>query len=134
MSIKRTKYLIRCRLYFVLVTMLCACLSIDASAEYGDVVLNQMSEANDMRPVIYPHWFHRIRFRCKVCHNELGFIMRTGANEIDMGKISDGQYCGLCHNGDIAWGVENCDLCHSGKPGLQTGIRGGNQTGGPGQW
>ena len=103
-------------------------------AEYGDVVLNRLSEINDMRPVIFPHWFHRIRFRCKVCHHELGFEMRAGANEIDMGKIIDGQYCGMCHDGQIAWSVENCHLCHSGKPGLKTGIRGGAETGGPGIW
>ena len=105
-----------------------------ATAEYGDVVLNRLSEANDMRPVIFPHWFHRIRFRCKVCHHELGFEMRVGANEITMGKIIDGQYCGMCHNGEIAWPVDNCDLCHNGKLGLKTGIRGDSQTGGPGRW
>jgi c(7)-type cytochrome triheme protein len=103
-------------------------------AEYGDVILNRLSEANDMRPVVFPHWFHRIRFRCKVCHHELGFEMRAGANEIDMGKIIDGQYCGMCHDGQVAWSVENCHLCHSGKLGLETGIRGGSQTSGPGRW
>lgn len=108
--------------------------SFNVSAEYGDVVLNRNAEKEDMRPVIFPHWFHRIRFRCKVCHGELGFIMRAGANEIEMGDIIDGKYCGMCHNGDIAWAVDNCDLCHSGKPGLKTGIRGGSQTGGPGRW
>ena len=106
----------------------------EAGAEYGDVVLNRLSEQNDVRPVIFPHWFHRIRFRCKVCHGEFGFEMRAGANEITMGKIIDGQYCGLCHNDEVAWGVDNCNLCHSGKPGLATGIRGSNQTGGPGRW
>ena len=111
-----------------------ATFAIDVSAEYGDVVLNRNAEKEDMRPVIFPHWFHRIRFRCKVCHGELGFIMRAGANEIEMGDIIDGKYCGMCHNGDIAWAVDNCDLCHSGKPGLKTGIRGGSQTGGPGRW
>lgn len=106
----------------------------EAVAEYADVVLNRLSEQNDVRPVIFPHWFHRIRFRCKVCHSEFGFEMRAGANEITMGKIIDGQYCGLCHNDEVAWGVDNCNLCHSGKPGLATGIRGSNQTGGPGRW
>ena len=114
---------------FVVVTMTTA-----VRAEYGDVILNRLSEANDMRPVVFPHWFHRIRFRCKVCHHELGFEMRAGANEIDMGKIIDGQYCGMCHDGRVAWSVENCHLCHSGKPGLKTGIRGGSQTSGPGRW
>lgn len=114
--------------------LILACGIPSAGAEYGDVVLNRLSEANDMRPVIFPHWFHRVRFRCKVCHHELGFEMRAGANEIDMGKIIDGQYCGMCHNGQVAWSVDECHLCHSGKPGLQTGIRGSNQTGGPGRW
>jgi len=118
----------------LLAGLLALAASRDATAEYGDVVLNRLSDANDVRPVIYPHWFHRIRFRCKVCHNELGFEMRAGANEITMGQIIDGQYCGLCHNGEVAWGVDNCNLCHSGKPGLKTGIRGSNQTGGPGRW
>jgi c(7)-type cytochrome triheme protein len=103
-------------------------------AEYGDVVLNKRSEAGGVRPVVFPHWFHRIRFRCKVCHHELGFEMRAGANDVRMADISDGKFCGMCHNGDIAWGAERCNLCHSGKPGLKSGIYGGHQTGGPGRW
>lgn len=105
-----------------------------AHAEYGDVVLNRNSETEGMKPVIFPHWFHRIRFRCKVCHNELGFEMRVGGNDITMGNIIEGEYCGMCHNGEISWAVENCDLCHSGIDGLETGIRGSNETQGPGRW
>jgi len=105
-----------------------------AQAEYGDVILNKYAEAYDMRPVIFPHWFHRVRFRCKVCHSELGFEMKAGANDISMVKIMDGQYCGMCHNGEIAWNIENCDFCHSGKPGLKSGIIGGHKTGGPSIW
>lgn len=105
-----------------------------ARAEYADVVLNRQAEQNGMRPVIYPHWFHRIRFRCKVCHSELGFKMRVGSNNITMADIIDGKFCGMCHNGEIAWSVEKCDMCHSGRPGLTTGIIGGHQTRGPGRW
>ena len=105
-----------------------------AHAEYGDVVLNTRAEEAGMRPVIFPHWFHRIRFKCKVCHTELGFEMRAGANEILMADIIDGKMCGRCHNNNIAWGPQNCHLCHSGLPGLKTGIRGGDSTGGPGKW
>ena len=105
-----------------------------ANAEYADVVLNRNAEKNGMRPVVFPHWFHRIRFRCKVCHYELGFKMRVGANDVTMSDIIDGKFCGACHNNDIAWSVEKCDLCHSGKPGLPTGIVGGNETSGPGRW
>lgn len=103
-------------------------------AEYGDVVINRQAEKNGMRPVIFPHWFHRIRFRCKVCHAELGFKMRAGSNIITMTDIIDGRFCGACHNNDIAWSPENCDLCHSGKPGLPTGVFGGHETSGPGRW
>ncbi len=93
-----------------------------ADAEYGDVVLNQYSSDADMRPVVFPHWFHRIRFRCKVCHGDLGFEFKAGGNDINMMKIIDGQYCGACHNGDVAWSIENCELCHSGKPDTPTQV------------
>jgi c(7)-type cytochrome triheme protein len=75
-----------------------------------------------MRPAIFPHWFHRIRFRCKVCHADLGFQFKAGGNDITMLKIIDGEFCGACHNGDIAWSVENCNLCHSGKPNTSTQV------------
>lgn len=86
-----------------------------APAEYGDIVINNYSDAAGMRPVIFPHWFHRVRFRCKVCHADLGFQFKAGGNEINMLKVIDGQYCGACHNGELAWGVESCNLCHSAK-------------------
>lgn len=91
-----------------------------AHAEYGDIVINNYSDAAGMRPAVFPHWFHRIRFRCKVCHADLGFKFKAGGNDINMVKIIDGQYCGACHNGNIAWSIENCNLCHSGKPGIPT--------------
>ncbi len=95
-----------------------------AHAEYGDVVINNFSEEAGMRPVVFPHWFHRARFRCKVCHADLGFKFEAGGNEIDMLKIIDGEYCGACHNGEIAWAVENCNLCHSGTPDTPTQVHG----------
>lgn len=91
-------------------------------AEYGDVVINNYSDEAGMRPVVFPHWFHRIRFRCKVCHADLGFKFEAGGNDIDMLKIIEGEYCGACHDGNLAWSVENCDLCHSGKKGTPTQV------------
>lgn len=93
---------------------------LNAEAEYGDIIINNYSDAAGMRPVVFPHWFHRIRFRCKVCHADMGTKMQAGGNDINMLKIFDGEYCGTCHNGEVAWGVENCILCHSGKPGART--------------
>ncbi len=114
--------------------VLVAVMADDLGAEYADVVLNKRAEREGMRPVVFPHWFHRIRFRCKVCHSELGFEMRAGANDVTMDEITQGKFCGMCHNDEIAWGVDNCDLCHSGRPGLRSGIYGGHQTLGPGRW
>ena len=125
----------RQRIWILLVLVVPALLApASVHAERGDVVLNKRAEANGMRPVIFPHWFHRIRFRCKVCHTELGFQMRAGSNEVTMKEIVEGKFCGMCHNDRIAWGPENCHRCHSGLPGLQSGITGNDETKGPGHW
>ncbi len=112
------------RITVLVLTIVClVLLTHNAShAEYGDVVMNKYSDDSGIRPVVFPHWFHRVRFRCKVCHADLGFKFKAGGNDINMLKIIDGEYCGACHNGDIAWSVENCDLCHSGKPKTPTQV------------
>lgn len=94
----------------------------EARAEFGDVLMNQYSDAAGIRPVVFPHWFHRVRYSCKVCHNDLGIRFKAGGNAITMVKIIDGSYCGACHNGNVAWSVERCDLCHTGKPGIPTQV------------
>lgn len=111
---------------FIKIYLVCIFLgfSVNTQAEYGDVVINNFADAAGMRPVVFPHWFHRIRFRCKVCHADLGFKLKAGDNEITMAKIIEGQYCGACHNGEIAWSIENCDVCHSGLPGTPTQVHG----------
>lgn len=95
-----------------------------AEAEYADVVMNNYSDAEGMRPVVFPHWFHRIRFSCKVCHTDLGFKFEAGGNKIKMVHIIEGQFCGACHDGETAWTTENCDLCHSAPPGAITQVHG----------
>jgi c(7)-type cytochrome triheme protein len=117
-----------------LVLALGAAIAAPAGAEYADVVLDRNSSRQGMRPVVFPHWFHRIRFRCKVCHSELGFKMRAGANNIQMDDIINGKFCGMCHNGQIAWTPERCDLCHSAKKGVKPGIYGSSETTGPSRW
>ena len=118
----------------VLILPLILIVNEQVKAEYADVVLNRNSEKEGVRPVVYPHWFHRIRFQCRVCHSEMGFEMRVGANNVTMEEIIDGKFCGACHNGEIAWSVDNCDLCHSALPGTKAGIIGGHRTLGPGNW
>jgi c(7)-type cytochrome triheme protein len=107
---------------------------VPVSAEYADVVMNKRAEKEGVRPVVFPHWFHRIRFQCRVCHAEIGFKMQVGANDFTMNEVIDGKFCGACHNNDIAWGPDQCELCHSGKAGLPAGVMRGHQTGGPGRY
>ncbi|MEE9615319.1 MAG: c(7)-type cytochrome triheme domain-containing protein [Thermodesulfobacteriota bacterium] len=88
-----------------------------SSAEYGDIVLNSKAESMKkagVDPVLFPHWFHRIRFKCKVCHEDI-FIIKKGANDINMMLIMEGEFCGKCHNGLVAWEPLYCDRCHSYK-------------------
>jgi len=107
----------------IFVILLLTCLAISASifstktvnAEWGDIVLNSKSTSMHkagVKPVVFPHWFHRIRFKCKVCHEDI-FIIKKGANNINMEKIMSGQYCGKCHNGMVAWAPLYCERCHS---------------------
>jgi c(7)-type cytochrome triheme protein len=89
----------------------------DGHAEYGDIVLNSKSvsmQKAGVDPVVFPHWFHRIRFKCKVCHEDI-FILKKGANDINMAAIMNGEFCGKCHNGLVAWEPLYCDRCHSFK-------------------
>jgi c(7)-type cytochrome triheme protein len=122
-TMNRTQKQITEMLCALAAVVICGLLTPDsARAEYGDVVINNYSDKAGVRPVVFPHWFHRARFTCKVCHADMGFKFRAGGNEINMLKIIDGQYCGACHNGDVAWSIENCNLCHSGKPGTPTQV------------
>lgn len=102
--------------------MLLLALAGPALAEQGDIVINNYADKAGVRPVVFPHWFHRIRFTCKTCHADLGIRFKAGGNDITMLEIIDGRYCGACHDGQTAWSVENCNLCHSGKPGTPTQV------------
>ena len=122
------------RLPRALVLALGLAVVLPVAAEYGDVVLDRNSTKQGMRAVVFPHWFHRIRYRCKVCHSELGFKMRAGANLVQMNDIIEGRFCGMCHNGQVAWPADRCDLCHAATPGVPAGIQGSAETKGPGKW
>jgi len=91
--------------------------------EYGMTVINDASTANDIAAVEFPHWLHRSKYTCRLCHVDIGFAMvagETGITELDNER---GLYCGSCHDGTIAFGAketkkggetqENCVRCHS---------------------
>lgn len=84
-----------------------------ALAVEGDIVFKREGGEGGTSPAVFPHWIHRIRYKCYACHPAL-FGMKAGANKISMGAIQEGKFCGACHDGKAAWGVtfETCNRCH----------------------
>ncbi|MFQ5560118.1 MAG: c(7)-type cytochrome triheme domain-containing protein [Nitrospinota bacterium] len=85
--------------------------------EWGDLVLDATYESMKkagVDKVLFPHWFHRVRYKCKACHSHI-FKMKKGSNKINMGGIIAGDWCGKCHNGEIAFSPMDCARCHSYK-------------------
>jgi c(7)-type cytochrome triheme protein len=81
---------------------------------YGSMILDSYSGGERTMPaVVFPHWLHRTKFTCKVCHNDIGFPMQAGSTDIKMSDIFAGKYCGQCHNGEVAFAPTTCNRCHS---------------------
>lgn len=81
---------------------------------YGTIIINKNTgDRKDVRPVVFPHWVHRQRYTCKVCHTDLGYSLRAGTADIKQADIEAGESCGACHNGSIAFGADKCVRCHS---------------------
>lgn len=85
-----------------------------ASGVYGDIVYERKGRGDGLSPAVFPHWVHRIRYSCSVCHPE-PFKAKKGENPVGMESFQRGESCGVCHNGSITWGVrfETCSKCHS---------------------
>ena len=84
--------------------------------EYGNILIDRISTANNVKPVSFSHWKHRLRYTCRVCHFELGFEFKTNATEITEKLSGMGYYCGACHDGVTAFAhsESNCNKCHNG--------------------
>lgn len=82
----------------------------------GDVLFERKTKGSDeIEPSVFPHWVHRVKYKCYACHNDkMGFKMLAGSTAITMDMISEGRYCGECHKGKPAFGVnfETCNRCH----------------------
>jgi len=85
--------------------------------KYGNVVMKRRSKKAGMAPVVFPHWVHRARYTCRVCHMELEFSMRSGGTGITRKQYLAGNFCGACHDGKTAFSVRDgdspqCVRCH----------------------
>lgn len=89
--------------------------AVGEASEYGNMLINRGSHLAGKPAVSFSHWQHRVHYTCRVCHLELGFEMKVNATEITEKRNQDGEYCGACHNGTIAFGhtERNCSRCHN---------------------
>ena len=104
----------RAALPFVLAALVAVFAIADVEAEIGDIAFTRKEAGTeDIPPAIFPHWAHRLQFKCHVCHDAIT-VMKAGANPITMEAIQQGKYCGTCHNGKTAFQAtfEACPRCH----------------------
>lgn len=80
---------------------------------WGTTVIERNTKSTDTKSVLFPHWAHRDKYTCSVCHTEIGFSMNAGGTDIKQADIEAGKYCGECHDTLTAFGTEECVRCHS---------------------
>ncbi|MEZ4272594.1 MAG: cytochrome c3 family protein [Myxococcota bacterium] len=66
---------------------------------------------------VFSHWSHD-QYYCYSCHPQIFPQKRQSMTHADFAK---GKYCGTCHNGKIAWDIDDdnieCESCHrEGRP------------------
>jgi len=96
--------------------------------EFGTVFIESPPDdpTPTLPPAMFPHWSHRMKYSCRLCHVDIGFGMKTGETEITKVDLIEGYYCGVCHDGTRAFkacedgekavSAEACNKCHfSGK-------------------
>lgn len=88
-----------------------------APHEYGDILIDRRATANQVKPVFFSHWSHRLKYTCRVCHWELDFAFKAGGTEMTEADNRNGLFCGACHDGKVAFGhgEGNCQRCHTGR-------------------
>ena len=66
--------------------------------------------------VVFSHQIHVTvkGLKCTGCHYQV-FQMTQGSYKMDMKKMTKGDFCGKCHNGQKSFDVKeakNCTRCH----------------------
>lgn len=84
-----------------------------------DILLNLRG---GMPIVRFPHRAHTLWLDCNNCH-EYPFKSKTGANQLSMLAILEGEQCGLCH-GAVSFPLTECSRCHSVQRNVQRAVSG----------
>ncbi len=89
-------------------------MSRDAEAGGSQASAGVAAAGDQYPPATFPHWTHRLRYRCTACHDR-PFEMDAGvAVPADLAHGASG--CGSCHDGKAAFGtgISECHRCHAG--------------------
>jgi c(7)-type cytochrome triheme protein len=95
--------------------LFCLIVPISAIADQvggGDLTFKPKGAA----PVLFSHQTHVSgqNVKCSACHYHV-FQMSKDSYKMDMNKITKGEFCGKCHNGQKSFDVNdkaNCAKCH----------------------
>jgi c(7)-type cytochrome triheme protein len=80
----------------------------------GDIIFTPKNPG--VKQVLFSHENHVTgkNIKCSGCHYRI-FQMAKGSYKMNMDKITEGEFCGKCHDGRIAFDVKdkkNCKRCH----------------------
>lgn len=95
----------------------CVCFLLFAGSAFGTVGGGDLTfNPPGAKPVHFSHAAHvnDKHKKCSACHYHL-FQMEKGSYKMDMSKITKGQFCGSCHNGERSFSVSDkasCSKCH----------------------
>ena len=64
-----------------------------------------------MPDIIFSHKKHALWNGCELCHPDIFPSIKKGTVKYSMFQISEGQYCGLCHD-HVAFPLGDCQKCH----------------------
>lgn len=85
----------------------------------GEIKLTRTKSSNvgpkEIPFATFPHLQHRVNFRCYACHEQIFPLNEEKAKPITMQDISGGKFCGVCHNGKVAFSGDDlgsCSRCH----------------------
>lgn len=109
-------------------TLLCFAAGQAVAEEYDEDMYGPEAPIIFVKPVKAVDFSHRVHtmeagLDCESCHDDL-FEMEAGVAEqnddFTMESLYAGQYCGACHDGDMAFASnKRCTACHIGVKGFE---------------
>ncbi len=84
---------------------------------FGDVLMGkELERSQEVKPVIFSHLVHRVKYTCSACHTPKGYSFKAGVAEITHAAMDGGKFCATCHNDRVAFASndeDSCARCHS---------------------